>query len=144
MEFTPLKNINRGYMKLDVWQKCIQLFKIVFEEVDPKQDLSYKLKAQILDAAQSISSNITEGYCRKSIIEYIHFLDIALGSSGELMTRIIGLKVIEKITQQFFKEFDSLHYEVENKLIALKKSLQEKQASGNWETIIREPSDDYM
>lgn len=60
------------------------------------------------------------------------------------MTRIIGLKVIEKITQQFFKEFDSLHYEVENKLIALKKSLQEKQASGNWETIIREPSDDYM
>jgi len=131
-------------MKLDVWQKCIQLFKIVFEEVDPKQDLSYKLKAQILDAAQSISSNIAEGYCRKSIIEYIHFLDIALGSSGELMTRIIGLKVIEKITQQFFKEFDSLHYEVENKLIALKKSLQEKQASGNWETIIREPSDDYM
>ena len=144
MEFTPLKNINRGYMKLDVWQKCIQLFKIVFEEVDPKQDLSYKLKAQILDAAQSISSNIAEEYCRKSIIEYIHFLDIALGSSGELMTRIIGLKVIEKITQQFFKEFDSLHYEVENKLIALKKSLQEKQASGNWETIIREPSDDYM
>jgi four helix bundle protein len=90
-----------------------------------------------------ISSNIAEGYCRKSINEYLHFLDIALGSSGELMTRLIGLKVIEKISQEIFEELDILHYEIENKLLALKKSLQEKQASGNWDTIIHEPSKDY-
>ncbi|MHB8338813.1 MAG: four helix bundle protein [Ignavibacteriaceae bacterium] len=29
--------------------------------------LDFKLKAQILDAAQSISSNIAEGYCRRRI-----------------------------------------------------------------------------
>jgi len=96
-----------------------------------------------LDASQSISSNIAEGYCRKSITEYLHFLDIALGSSGELMTRLIGLKVTEKINQGFFEEFDILHYEMENKLLALKKSLQEKQTTGNWDTIIHEPSGDY-
>jgi len=143
MEFTSLKNLNRGYMKLDVWQKSIQLFKVVYSEINFIQGLNYKLKAQILGATQSISSNIAEGYCRKSIKEYIRFLDIALGSSGEVMTRLIGLKSVNKISPKFFEEFDNLHYEVENKLIALKKSLQMKQESGNWDTIIREPSDDY-
>ena len=110
MEFTSLKNLNRGYMKLDVWQKSIQLFKVVYSEINFIQGLNYKLKAQILGATQSISSNIAEGYCRKSIKEYIRFLDIALGSSGEVMTRLIGLKSVNKISPQFFEEFDNLHY----------------------------------
>ena len=33
--------------------------------------------------------------------------------------------------------------EIENKLLALKKSLQEKQKSGNWDTIIRESPENY-
>jgi hypothetical protein len=50
MEFTSRKNINRGYMKLEVWQKSIQLFKIVYSKINFIQDLNYKLKTQILGA----------------------------------------------------------------------------------------------
>jgi four helix bundle protein len=130
-------------MKLDVWQKSIQLFKDVFSQINVITDLNYKLKTQIIDATQSISSNIAEGYCRKSINEYLRFIDIALGSSGEMMARLIGLKSIEKINDSSFEEIDLLNYEVENKLLALKKSLQLKQVSNQWDTMIRETTVDY-
>jgi hypothetical protein len=29
MEYTQLRNRNRGYMKLDVWQKAIELYKLL-------------------------------------------------------------------------------------------------------------------
>jgi len=45
MEFTSRKNLNRGYMKLEVWQKSIQLFKIVYSKINFIEDLNYKLKA---------------------------------------------------------------------------------------------------
>lgn len=30
-EYTVLKNINRGYMKLDVWQLAMQLYELVWQ-----------------------------------------------------------------------------------------------------------------
>ncbi|MDI6779117.1 MAG: four helix bundle protein [Bacteroidota bacterium] len=50
---------NRGYMKLDVWQIVKDL------------KIDFKPRAQIIDAAQSVSSNIAEGYSRRSINEYM-------------------------------------------------------------------------
>jgi len=32
---------------------------------------------ELIDAVQSISANIAEGYCRKSINEYLYFLNVA-------------------------------------------------------------------
>lgn len=49
--------------------------------------MSFELKkvaSNSINAAQSISRNIAEGYCKRSIREYLQFLYIALGSSGEL------------------------------------------------------------
>ncbi len=143
MEFTKRRNLNRGYMKLEVWNNGIQLFKIINKKVGEIPKLDFKLKAQILDAAQSISSNIAEGYCRKSINEYLYFLNIALGSCGELLTRSIGLRSAELISIESFEEIDKLHYEVENKLLALVKSLQSKREEGNWDEKIHEPSETY-
>lgn len=77
-----------------------------------------------------------EGYCRRSINEYLQFLNIALGSTGELMTRIIGLKSIEQIKDETFNEFDKLHYLVENKLLSLIRSLQLKRKEGDWDQEI--------
>ena len=65
MEYTSRRNLNRGYMKLEVWNDSIDLFRLINQKVLEIQRLDFKLKAQILDAAQSVSSNIAEGYCRR-------------------------------------------------------------------------------
>ena len=54
----------------------------------PKEE-KYGLAGQIQRAAVSISSNIAEGASRKSEMEFIHFLEIALGSAFELETQLI-------------------------------------------------------
>ncbi|MGE5804721.1 MAG: four helix bundle protein, partial [Ignavibacteria bacterium] len=113
-EYTKRHNLNRGFMKLEVWRNAIELFQLSAEFIEAIPNMDLKLKSQILDSAQSISSNIAEGYCRKSISEYLHFLNISLGSAGELFTRIIGLMEIKLLTNLQFNEFDLKHYEVEN------------------------------
>ena len=73
-EYTKFRNKNRGYMKLDVWQKFMQLSTLVWRIVYKENSIDFKLRTQIADAAQSVSSNIAEGYSRRSINEYIQFL----------------------------------------------------------------------
>lgn len=93
-----------------------------------------KSRNNILDAVHSILRNIAEGYCRKNLKEYLNFLNIALGSCGELFSGIISFKEIELIDEENFEIFDELHYKVENELIALIKSLQNKQKEGVWKS----------
>lgn len=128
------KNINRGYTRLRVWKNSITLFKLVYELL---KELPYELsktKSNLIDAAHSINRNISEGYCRRNLKEYLNFLNIALGSIGELFSGIYCLKEIEKISENDFEKFDELHYQVENELLQLIKSLQRKQKNKDWET----------
>lgn len=141
-EYTIRKNINRGYMKLDVWQLAMQLYKLVWEVVKDMK-IDFKLRAQIVDAAQSASSNIAEGYSRRSINEYIQHLYIALGSLSETLTRIIGLREINQISEGQFESIDVLHYEVENKLLRLIESLERKKDDGTWINRISEDITTY-
>jgi four helix bundle protein len=132
MEYTKRRNVNRGYMKLEVWNEAMALFQWVFKTTESVRGIDFKLRSQIINAAQSISANIAEGYCRRSINEYLQFLNIALGSSGELMTRMIGLLNIGVLQEAAHDKFDSLHFSMENKLIALIRSLQHKRKAGDW------------
>ncbi len=126
------KNINRGYTRLRVWEDALTLYKLVFEIL---KDLPYELKKSkinILDASNSILRNISEGYSRRSIKEYLNFLNIALGSCSELFSGIYSFHVLQKIDENIFEKFDSQHYKVENELLNLIKSLQSKQKNGEW------------
>lgn len=126
------KNINRGYTKLRVWEDSVSLFKLVYKT---NKNFPYELsksRNNILDAAHSISRNIAEGYCRKNLKEYLNFLNIALGSCGELFSGIISFKEIELIDESNFEILDELHFKVENELLGLIKSLQKKQNAGDW------------
>ena len=73
----------------------------------------------------------------------MYFLNVALGSCAELLARVIGLNEVEIIDKTTFEEFDKRHYEVENKLLALIKSLQTKQQDGSWDQKIHEPETEY-
>jgi four helix bundle protein len=141
---TELRNKNRGYMKLIVWQKAIQLFELVWTIVSKESKIDLKLRSQIVDAAQSISANISEGYGRRFVSEYIQFLYYALGSLAETMTRAIGLKQIAQIGPERFKEFDLLHYETENRLLRLIDNLEHKRDDEDWIARIAEDSEEYI
>ncbi len=126
------KNINRGFTKLRVWEDAIQLFKFVYNST---KNIPYELsksRNNLLDASHSISRNIAEGYSRKNLKEYLNFLNIALGSCGELFSGMVSFKEIQILGEEKFDEFDELHYKVENELINLIRSLQKKQKDGNW------------
>jgi len=116
------KNINRGYRELQVWQESVGLYKFVKDKLNNITQLSFKVKAQIEDSALSVSSNIAEGYCRRSLKENIQFITIALASLGENYSQIFTLTNSNEIDLKWFKEYDKLHYCLENKLINLNKA----------------------
>jgi four helix bundle protein len=140
---TELRNKNRGYMKLIVWQKAMDLFALAWTMAYVEAKIDFKLRAQFADAAQSIAANISEGYGRRSVKEYIQFLYIALGSAGETLTRAIGLNLSQQLSQKRLHEFDLLHYEVENRLLRLIEKLEQKRDDDDWITRIAEDPDEY-
>lgn len=133
-EYTKFRNKNRGYMKLRVWHKAVELYKLVCKIIYKDSKIEFKLRAQIADAAQSVSSNISEGYSRRSINEYIQHVYIALGSLSETLTRAIAFKAAGQISSEQFSEIDTLHYEVENNLWKLLERLEQKRDEGSWVT----------
>src|SRR5215207_11210763 len=58
------------------------------------------LKKQLIKSALSIPSNIAEGRRKESQREFLRFLDIALGSSGELETQLRAAKDCRAIPLQ--------------------------------------------
>ncbi len=84
----------RGLEQFGAYQKARELFDLVVPDMDmlrsdPK---CYRLIAQQIASADSICSNIEEGYGRLSRIEYIRFLDIARGSARETRGRYERMK----------------------------------------------------
>ena len=80
----------RDFRKYAVWNLAMELATDIYGYTAnfPKEE-KYGLTGQIQRASVSISSNIAEGASRKSEIEFIHFLEIALGSAFEMETQLI-------------------------------------------------------
>ena len=79
--------------KLVVLEKAHTLLERVNEAVTSirKPHLG-ELKKQLIKTALSIPSNIAEGRRKESQREFLRFLDIALGSTGELETQLRAAK----------------------------------------------------
>jgi four helix bundle protein len=113
------KNINRGFKKLRVWQDAVSLYVLACKIF---ADFPFELKkvaGNSIDAAHSISRNISEGYCRRSLKEYLNYLNIALGSCGEFHSCYTSCRQAEQITADDYERLDPLHYKVENALLKL-------------------------
>ncbi|MDA3907179.1 MAG: four helix bundle protein [Bacteroidales bacterium] len=127
------KNRNRGFKQLRVWQDSVTLFVLVNRILKYVSYNYNKPKSNTLDAAHSILRNIAEGYCRKSPREYLNFLNYALGSSGELLSGMIGFQKAEIVSEIDFENFDTLHYKTENELLKLAESIQKKIKEDDWD-----------
>jgi len=126
-------NINRGFKKLIVWQDSVELYVLTNKKLSNFPFELKKTMGNCIDASHSISRNIAEGYCRRGIKEYLNFLNIALGSSGEYHSSILTFNRANQISDEDFEELDTLHFKIENGLINLIKSLQKKMKDGTWD-----------
>ena len=110
----------------------------VKQKLNEVKGLSFKIRDQIVDSAFSISSNLAEGYCRRSIKEYIQFVNVALGSVGENYSQFYALYKSKEVPKDIFDEYDQRHYSLENKLLNLERSLTKKsKEKGQWDTEYR-------
>ena len=140
-----LKNKNRGYQQLRVWRDSIEFYRLtshVFHK------LPYELRrvaAQAIAASDSIHRNIAEGYCRKSIREYLNFLNIALGSLGESVSGLFAYREAGQIAIEDFEALDELAFKLENGLLKLVESLEKKKLDGDWidSLIVSESNEAY-
>ena len=128
-----LKNVNRGFKKLRVWQDAVSLYVLACKVLANFPFELRKVASNSIDAAHSISRNIAEGYCRRSLREYLNYLNFALGSCGEFHSSYESFKQAGQITEEEYRELDQVHYKVENELLSLIRSLQQKQKDSQWE-----------
>ena len=129
---TERYNLNRGYQKLRVWQDAILLYTMILKEFRGLPFEFKKIAGQEMAAADSIHRNIAEGYCRRSVREYIQFLYVALASLGETVSGLFASKAGNLISQEQFEKLDSFCYKVENELTSLIRSLEKKREKGDW------------
>lgn len=84
--------------KLVVLDKAHMLLEKVNEAVTSiRQPHLGDLKKQLIKSALSIPSNIAEGRRKETQKEFLRFLDIALGSTGELETQLRAAKDCREI-----------------------------------------------
>ena len=126
------KNKNRGYQKLRVWNDAIEYYA---ETCRVFRGFPYQLKrvaGQAIASSDSVHRNIAEGYCRRSINEYLNFLNIALGSLGESVSGLHAYRKSDQIGADVFEKLDSIAYKLENELLKLVESLEQKREQGDW------------
>ncbi len=113
--------------KLDVWKRACRLSVEVYTYF--KENKDYSFKDQITRSSLSIASNIAEGMEKEYIKENIRFVEIAKGSTAELITQVyIGIEIhyIEKeIGFKWIKEANELL----KMLNGLKRNLKTKENS---------------
>ena len=126
------RNKNRGYQKLTVWNDAIEYYMKTSESFHEFPNELKRVAAQAVASADSVHRNIAEGYCRRSINEYLNFLNIALGSLGESVSGLYAYRKSEQLAFEEFEGLDSLAYKLENGLLKLVESLERKREQGDW------------
>ncbi len=111
MDRTKRHDLNLGYVRLNVWGDANQLFKIASLNLEQRG---------------------------RSLREYLEFFYIALVSSGEAMTKMIGISKTGQSSSEAFERFDELHYSTEKKSLALDKALQSRTKDRSWNEYLEE------
>lgn len=96
-------------------------------------------------SSDSVHRNIAEGYCGRSIREYLNFLYIALSSLGETVSGLHACRKANQISIEDYEKLDNLAYKLENGLLKLVESLEQKREEDTWidQLMIRESNAAY-
>jgi len=124
-----MKN-TESFRSLKVWQTAMDLVEEIYKAttVFPR-DERFGLTAQIRRAAVSIPSNIGEGKRRKRERAFLHHLDIALGSQGEVEVQLEIAKRVGFLRISDYHRLDALTGEVGRMLNGLIAAMQPREPS---------------
>jgi four helix bundle protein len=142
---TNYRNKNRGYQQLRVWQDAIDLYVLNWRVFKRFPFELKRVASQAISSSDSVHRNIAEGYCRRSLREYLQALNIALGSLGESGSGFHAYRMAEQITEADYSALNDLSFKLENGLLRLVESLERKQETGDWidSLIIKESNVAY-
>ena len=103
------------------------------------------MASQAIVSSDPVHRNISDGYCRRSINEYLKLIYIAVSSLGELVSGLHACRQAHKIAEYQFQRLDSLAYKLENGLLKLVERLEQKRDEGGWtdHLIVKESNSIY-
>ena len=98
--------MRHNYKNLKVWQLGIEIANDISDVLlnFPTHE-RYDLGSQLSRCSVSIPSNIAEGSSRTDK-SFSHFIDIALGSSFELLTQLIVAKHRKYINEEIYNQLE--------------------------------------
>jgi four helix bundle protein len=113
------------FTDLEAWKSGHQLVLKVYKatKIFPKDEL-FGLTIQVRRAVVSITSNIAEGFSRKSPKEKLQFCFISKGSLEEVRNQLIIARDLGYISSQEFLQFDALIEVTARQLYGMIKHLQ--------------------
>jgi four helix bundle protein len=92
-----------------------------------------KVASQQIASTDSVHQNIAEGYSRRTVREYLQFLSVARGSLAETVSGLLAYHKAKQLQDETFEDLDSLAFKVENQLLKLIESLEQKRDAGDWQ-----------
>lgn len=107
----------RKFTDLNAWREAYKLVLLIYKYTDnfPQKEI-FALVSQIRRAVISITSNIAEGFSRRTRKEKVQFYFMALGSLTELQNQIIIAKGVGYLKDTEFQILDR-QTEIVHKLI---------------------------
>ncbi len=116
-----------GFKNLSVWKKAYnQTLKIYrYTKFFPKNE-TFNIVLQMRRASSSIIANIAEGYGKRNLSEYLHFISIAISSCNELEVFMLLSKDLNYLNRKDFDDLMNSHSEIIKMLLGLRKALEKK------------------
>ena len=109
------------FQNLIVYQQAKELVKLIYAVIKKfPSDERYALCDQLRRSVISIPSNIAEGMGRIAEKEQGHFINIAFGSLMEVLAQIDIAKDLDYITNEEYKQVESLVDEIGKMLSSLR------------------------
>ena len=113
----------RSFTDLVVWQKAHKFVLEIYELTNyfPKQE-KYGLVDQLRRAAVSITSNISEGFYRRTAIDKSHFYYTSLGSLAEVQNQLVLSRDLNYLSNNRFQKLGKESVEIHKLIKGLIKS----------------------
>lgn len=132
--------INR-FEDIIAWQKARELNKFIYQATLKQPFVKdFALVDQIRRSSISILSNTAEGFERKGVQEFIHFLNIAKSSCAELRAQLYVASDLEYISVENGNELINLATDISKIICGLIKYLESSKSDGH---KFHEPEAEY-